>query len=212
MLTDESEFLALNDTSLFDIYLLYPDGSKQSIVFDNVTAIFYPADQNNLSKDNVAQVILKKTFAIDGTYQLVVQGYDRSGNTSGDNVYRISFKVINKPMISNVMNYPNPFTTSTRFVFTLTGSEVPQQMKIQILTISGRIIKEIFMNELGNIHIGNNITDYTWNGTDQFGDQLANGLYFYRVNAKLNGKEIDHYETGTDQYFKNGIGKMYLMR
>lgn len=212
MLTDESEFLALNDTSLFDIYLLYPDGSKQSIVFDNVTAIFYPADQNNLSKDNVAQVILKKTFAIDGTYQLVVQGYDRSGNTSGDNVYRISFKVINKPMISNVMNYPNPFTTSTRFVFTLTGSEVPQQMKIQIMTISGRIIKEIFMNELGNIHIGNNITDYAWNGTDQFGDQLANGLYFYRVNAKLNGKEIDHYETSTDQYFKNGIGKMYLMR
>ena len=212
MLKDESKFLALNDTSLFDIYLLYPDGSKHTVVFDNVTAFFYPADSTHLSKDNSAQVTLKRNFTLDGTYQLVVQGYDRSGNSSGDNSYRISFKVINKPMISNVMNYPNPFTTSTRFVFTLTGSEVPQFMKIEILTISGRVIKEIFMNELGSIHIGNNITDYSWDGTDQFGDKLANGLYFYRVNAILNGQDIDHFDTGTDQYFKHGIGKMYLMR
>lgn len=212
VLKDESKFLALNDTSLFDIYLLYPDGKKFNVVFDNVTAFFYPADSTNLAKDNSAHVTLKKTFTMDGTYQLVVQGYDRSGNASGDNSYRISFKVITKPMISNVMNYPNPFTTSTRFVFTLTGSEVPQFMKIEIMTVSGRVIKEIFMNELGNVHIGDNITDYAWNGTDQFGDKLANGLYFYRVNAILNGQSIDHYDTGTDQYFKHGIGKMYLMR
>ncbi|MEO6168409.1 MAG: C25 family cysteine peptidase [Chitinophagales bacterium] len=212
LLKDESKFLALNDTSLFDIYLIYPDGSKHNVIFDNLTAFFYPADSANLSKDNSAGVTLKKSFSIDGTYQLVVQGYDRSGNSSGDNTYRISFKIINKPMISNVLNYPNPFTTSTRFVFTLTGSEVPQFMKIQIMTISGRIIKEIFMNELGSIHIGNNITDYAWDGTDQYGDKLANGLYFYRVNAILNGKDIDHYDTSTDDYFKHGIGKMYLMR
>ncbi|MEP7128383.1 MAG: hypothetical protein ABI729_05925, partial [Chitinophagales bacterium] len=212
VLKDESKFLALNDTSLFDIYLLYPDGAKHNVIFDQLTAFFYPADSSNLAKDNSAHVTLKKYFPIDGTYQLVVQGYDRSGNSSGDNTYRISFKVINKPMISNVMNYPNPFTTSTRFVFTLTGSEVPQFMKIEIMTISGRVIKEIFMSELGAIHVGNNITDYAWNGTDQFGDKLANGLYFYRVKAILNGENIDHYDVGTDQYFKHGIGKMYLMR
>ncbi|MGB3073692.1 MAG: C25 family cysteine peptidase, partial [Chitinophagales bacterium] len=212
VLKDESKFLALNDTSLFDIYLLYPDGGKHNVIFDQLTAFFYPADSSNLAKDNSAHVTLKKYFPIDGTYQLVVQGYDRSGNSSGNNTYRISFKVINKPMISNVMNYPNPFTTSTRFVFTLTGSEVPQFMKIEIMTISGRVIKEIFMSELGAIHVGNNITDYAWNGTDQYGDKLANGLYFYRVDAILNGQDIDHYDVGTDQYFKHGIGKMYLMR
>jgi flagellar hook assembly protein FlgD len=148
----------------------------------------------------------------DGKYQLVVQGYDRGGNASGDNAYRISFEVINKPMISNVLNYPNPFTTSTRFVFTLTGYETPQQMKITVYTITGKVVKELFLGELGNIRVGNNITEYAFDGTDQFGDKLANGLYFYRVEAILNGKSMDHYDNGTDQYFKKGIGKMYLMR
>ncbi len=212
VLKDESKFLPLNDTSLFDIYLIYPDGSKQVVIFDNVTAFFYAADSGNLGKENSASVTLKKVFSIDGTYQLVVQGFDRSGNASGDNYYKISFEVINKPMISNILNYPNPFSTSTRFVFTLTGSEVPQLMKIQIMTITGKIVKEVFMNDLGNIHIGNNITGYSWDGTDQFGDKLANGLYFYRVTALLNGNDMDHYGTSSDQYFKKGIGKMYLMR
>ena len=142
----------------------------------------------------------------------MVQGYDRGGNASGDNAYRISYEVINKPMISNVLNYPNPFTTSTRFVFTLTGSEPPQQMKITIYTVSGKVVKEIFLGELGSIHVGNNITDFSFDGTDQYGDKLANGLYFYKVEVVLNGKPMDHYDNGTDGYFKKGIGKMYLMR
>ncbi len=37
------------------------------------------------------------------------------------------------------------------------------------------------MPELGPLHIGSNITDYAWDGTDEFGDQLANGTYLYRV-------------------------------
>ena len=52
----------------------------------------------------------------------------------------VVFTVINKPMISNLLNYPNPFTTSTAFVFTVTGSEVPQNMRIQILTITGKVV------------------------------------------------------------------------
>lgn len=80
------------------------------------------------------------------------------------------------------------------------------------MTVTGRIIKEILKPELGPIHIGNNITEYVWNGTDKFGDPVANGLYLYRIVAKLNGKELDKYNTGTDQYFKADFGKMYLAR
>ncbi|MBA3647618.1 MAG: hypothetical protein H0W62_03550 [Chitinophagales bacterium] len=212
MLKDENKFLALNDTSLFKLYFIYPDGSNHAVTFDNTSAIFFPANQDQLAKNNTARISVLKSFPVDGKYQLVVQGFDRSGNASGSNSYKISFEVINAAMISNVLNYPNPFSTSTQFVFTLTGSIVPQSLKIEIMTITGRVVKEIFMNELGHIHIGNNITDYTWNGTDQYGDKLANGLYFYRVTAILNGKSLDHYGSSTDSYFKKGIGKMYLMR
>jgi hypothetical protein len=116
MLKDENKFVPMNDTSEFKIYFIYPDGSQHKVIFDNIHAFFYPADSTKLSKENTAHVQLKEEFSIDGKYQLVVQGYDRSGNSSGDNAYRTSFEVINKPMISNVLNYPNPFTTSARFV------------------------------------------------------------------------------------------------
>ena len=86
-------------------------------------------------------------------------------------------------------------------------------MKIQIFTVSGKVVREITNDELGPLYIGKNITEYTWDGKDEFGDQLANGVYFYRVISKDNGlKDIENRETDADQYFKKEFGKMYLMR
>jgi flagellar hook assembly protein FlgD len=134
---------------------------------------------------------------------------------AGNLEYKVGFQVLNKPMISNLLNYPNPFTTSTAFVFTITGSEVPQNIKIQILTITGRVVREIIKDELGPLHIGRNITEFKWNGTDQYGQKLGNGVYLYRVVTNLNGKHLDKYTSekdDTDKYFNKGYGKMYLMR
>ena len=142
----------------------------------------------------------------------MVQGTDRSGNLSGDIEYRITFEVIHESMITHLMNYPNPFSTSTRFVFTVTGNEVPDDIIIQIMTVTGRVVREITEDQLGPIHIGRNMSEYAWDGKDEFGDPLANGVYLYRVKSRLNGEEIKHLETGADQYFKKGFGKMYLMR
>jgi flagellar hook assembly protein FlgD len=111
-----------------------------------------------------------------------------------------------------VMNYPNPFTTSTRFVFTLTGSQVPDVFTIQILSVTGKVVREITKLELGDLHIGRNITDYAWDGTDEFGDRLANGVYLYRVIMKIAGEKIEHRESGADEYFTQEFGKMYLFR
>lgn len=110
------------------------------------------------------------------------------------------------------MNYPNPFTTSTRFVFTLTGSKVPDVFTIQILTITGKVIREITKDELGPINIGRNMTQYAWDGTDEFGDRLANGVYLYRVIMKIDGSAIERKASGADQYFTQEFGKMYLFR
>ena len=118
-------------------------------------------------------------------------------------------------MISNLLNYPNPFTTSTAFVFTVTGSDVPQNIRIQILTITGKIVREITKDELGPIHIGRNITEYKWDGTDMYGAKLANGVYLYRVLTNLNGKSLDKYKADgddTDKYFTKGYGKMVILR
>lgn len=211
-LNDDSKLVPLDDTSGISVKLTFPDGSIHSVHYNNSTATFYPADVSQLNTKNQAEVIYKPVLLNDGVYTLTVQGYDRGGNAAGNYDYSISFEVINKAMISNVLNYPNPFTTQTHFVFTLTGSVVPEFMKIQIMNISGKVVKEIFMNELGPLHIGRNITDYVWDGTDQYGDNLANGVYLYRVVTRLDGKNLDEYGTNTDQYFKEGLGKMVLAR
>ena len=211
-LKDESKFLALKDTSLISLQVRFPDQSLHTYYFGD-TMRFIPADLP--SGNNTASIDFKPYFTEDGEYELIVSGKDAVGNKAGDLEYHVIFSVINKPMISNMLNYPNPFTRSTAFVFTITGSQVPQNIRIQILTITGKIVREITKDELGPLHIGRNITDFKWDGTDMYGQPLANGVYIYRVITNLNGKSLDKYNTqdnNTDKYFNKGYGKMYLMR
>lgn len=212
-LHDENKFLALNDTSNFRVYLKSPSqNTLEKISFNqiayNSSLLFTPA----VLPKNSCKISFDPTFIEDGIYTLSVEAQDRSGNESGKYNYSISFEVINKSTITEILNYPNPFSTSTRFVFTLTGNEIPTNMQIQIMTVSGKVVREITQQELGNIHIGRNITDFAWDGKDQFGDQLANGLYLYKVTSRLHGAAIEKRETDADKFFKKGWGKMYLMR
>lgn len=201
----------ISDTALFGIYLTGPNGVQQKIPFElNGQTImqWIPAD----AQSRRFKIMYPGAFDTDGKYTLLVQGSDKSGNLSGDLDYRITFEVITESSITNLMNYPNPFSTNTRFVFTLTGSEVPDDMIIQIMTVTGKVVREITETEFGPMHIGRNISEFVWNGTDEFGDQLANGVYLYRVRMKLRGEDIKHRESGADTYFTKEFGKMYLMR
>jgi len=214
-LKDDNPYLVMDnisDTTLFGIYLTGPDGIQKRIPFidanGNTIMQWYPATGSNLK----FKIVYPKEFLSDGIYQLFVQGTDKSGNISGDYEYKVTFEVIRESSITQMMNYPNPFSTSTRFVFTLTGTEVPDDIIIQIMTVSGRVIREITEDELGLIRIGRNISEYAWDGKDEFGDPLANGVYLYQVKAKIQGEDIKHRDSGADQYFKKNFGKMYLMR
>lgn len=214
-LTDEAKWFLIDDSSTLKVQVRYPDGSIHPYYFGSDTLQFVPADQKAPATNNTASAIFKPYFPVDGEYQLIVSGKDMSQNNAGAIEYRVAFQVYNKPMISNMLNYPNPFTTSTAFVFTLTGSEVPQNIKIEILTVTGKIVREITKDELGPLHIGRNITEFKWDGTDQYGQKLGNGVYLYRVTTNLNGKSLDKFtstEDNTEKYFNKGYGKMYLMR
>jgi flagellar hook assembly protein FlgD len=214
-LKDDNPYLIMDDisdTTLFGIYVTDPSGVQRRIPFldgsGNVVMQWIPADAQNKK----FKIIYPSLFEQNGVYTLFVQGTDRSGNVSGDIEYRISFEIVRESSITYMMNYPNPFSTSTRFIFTLTGSEVPDDMIIQIMTVTGRVVREITEEEIGPITIGRNITEFAWDGTDEFGDPLANGVYLYRVKAKINGEDIKHSESGADSHFKKEFGKMYLMR
>lgn len=212
-LKDESRFLALADTALLKVQVRFPDGSLRRYYFGGDTMRFTPA---NLSTgQNTASIDFMPYFPQEGEYELIVSGKDVAGNTAGALDYHVIFTVISKSMISNLLNYPNPFTTSTAFVFTITGSEVPQNIRIQILTITGKVVREITKDELGPLHVGRNITEFKWDGTDMYGAKLANGVYLYRVLTNLNGKSLEKYKAAddnTDKFFNKGYGKMVIIR
>jgi len=224
-LKDENQFLALDKGSLFTIIVnkLTPTGLIDStFIIDEDDYTFYPA----VLPDNKCRLEFQGNFAEEGKYELRVKALDRSANKSGAGdgtaEYRIQFEVVLKSSITEVLNWPNPFTTSTQFVFTLTGSELPSDFRIDIMNITGKIVKEITLQDIGSINIGRNISEYKWDGTDNFGDPLGNGVYLYRVTAKINGEDIESREVSISttsgpstlekQYFKHGWGKLYIMR
>ena len=79
------------------------------------------------------------------------------------------------------------------------------------MNVSGTVVREITKEELGDIHIGRNITEFAWDGRDEWGDELARGVYLYRVIVKINGEDVEHRSSGADEYFTKSFGKMYKL-
>lgn len=209
---DNNAFLLQKDTSTFTLWLRKPrEFDYLPINLNSPEVSFFPAEE----KSNEAALEYKPSRLADGLYTLRVQAKDASGNAAGNTEYQVDFNVLGKSTITHFYPYPNPFTTQMRFVFTLTGEFIPDQLLIRIMTVDGRVVKEVTKEEFGNIRIGNNISEWFWDGRDQFGDPLANGVYLYQVLTRLKGNELEHRtakSSGEEGLFTNGVGKIYLMR
>lgn len=208
-LRDDNAFVSKSDTTGINLSLRLPgdDAQFQRINFSDPRLTFTPA-----SEGEDFQMEYQPGLLSDGVHALRVQAADAAGNETGEEPFEINFEVVTESAITHFYPYPNPFSTSCRFVFTLTGTEIPDQIKIQIMTVSGRVVREITQDEIGPIRVGNNITQYAWDGRDEFGDQLANGVYFYKVFLNANGNAIERRSTSADRAFKNGFGKLYILR
>jgi len=90
---------------------------------------------------------------------------------------------------SNVYNYPNPVSGSTRFFVSL-GDNYSQTESIQIniFDIKGQLVKSIVSTD--NNGQGTFNTE-TWNAADESGNPLAAGVYFYSVTAQDNNGNIN---------------------
>jgi hypothetical protein len=213
-LDDSNPYLLLDDPTSFVIALTAPDQEQVQISVDDPSINFLPAESG---EENRAVIEYNPEFLEDGRYTLSVQSRDASGNSSANLDYEINFRVFNEEMVSNVFNYPNPFSTSTQFIFTLTGNEEPGNMLIRIMTMTGKVVREITASELGTLRIGINRTEFKWDGTDEFGELLGNGTYLYQViTKKLDGSDYNSFtdpsQDNTDHLFTEGFGKLVILR
>jgi Peptidase family C25/Interleukin-like EMT inducer/CARDB len=113
-----------------------------------------------------------------------------AGNSSDTTL--LSVNVTNTLQLSEVYNIPNPFPNGTTFTFILAGQDNPQSVHVKIYTVAGRLIQDLDFSS--KVHIG--INGYSsssdnlyWNGRDRDGDEIANGVYFYRVVVSGNGQQ-----------------------
>jgi hypothetical protein len=110
---------------------------------------------------------------------------DASGNFFDSTSYRVIFNVYTENDISDVYNYPNPFTSSTHFTFILKGNDKPDEINLKIFTIAGRLIRDI---KLTPTDVITNFNKIYWDGRDEDGDEIGNGVYLYKVIAKFPDK------------------------
>src|SRR5690606_11492941 len=166
-------------------------------------------------KEGGMELRYQSDFDENGLYEMRVNVRDNAGNTPKSDLV-LNFEVILENSISEILPYPNPFVNAVRFAYTLTGTEEPDIFRIRIYTVSGRLVKEITKEEFGPMRIGRHLSEYVWDGRDNWNQDLAPGVYLYQVISRdREGSEYEKYqinELEEGNYFRNGIGKMVKLR
>jgi hypothetical protein len=95
--------------------------------------------------------------------------------------------------LEKVLNYPNPFVSYTEFWFTHNMPFEPLDVQVQILTVSGKLVKTINQQVTTE---GFLCREITWDGRDDFGDKLGKGVYVYKIKVRstTTGKSVEKYE------------------
>ena len=89
--------------------------------------------------------------------------------------------------LTNVLNYPNPFVNYTQFWFSHNKPFEPLEVQVQVMTITGKVVRSINQNIVTDGFLSREIT---WDGKDDFGDAIGKGVYIYKltVRATLSNK------------------------
>lgn len=112
-----------------------------------------------------------------GEHSMQIKAWDNSNNSS---IIETRFVVIDDTNleIRNLLTFPNPMTEECTFRFELSQDA---EVSVKIYTVAGRLIKKM-PAMMGRV--GYNIFLLAWDGRDEDGDPVANGVYLYKVTAK----------------------------
>ncbi len=156
------------------------DGNDQNPIVLNT---FFKSKLNSAKDGNVEYPL--KNLSV-GKHTLSLVAWDISNNRGLGN---IEFNVISSDDVSiqQVYNYPNPFNKKTNFQFEMNYINLPTDITVQIQSLSGKIVKTI---QEKITPTGYRITDIEWDGKDDNGSELANGVYLYRIGVHHSSSEL----------------------
>ena len=172
-LSDENGINTVGTGIGHDLTVTLDANTSESVVLND----YYEAETDSYTNGTVRYPF--KTLS-EGTHTMTLKAWDILNNSSEAS---IDFVVTSSAIlaISHVLNYPNPFTTYTEFWFEHNQPCCGLEVQIQIFTITGKLAKTI--NQSVNTS-GFRADPIQWDGTDDYGDPLARGVYIYRVRIK----------------------------
>lgn len=150
---------------------------------------YYETENNNYKKGKVTYPF--RNLA-PGLHTILFKAWDVYNNLiTGE----IQFIVIGNGdlELEHVLNYPNPFVSYTEFWFNHNRPFEPLDVQVQILTITGKLVKTINQTIVNE---GFNSRDIKWDGKDDFGDKIGKGVYVYKLTVKsaVTGKKTEKIE------------------
>ncbi|MEZ5002009.1 MAG: type IX secretion system sortase PorU [Chitinophagales bacterium] len=166
-----------------DIEAVLDNDNQNSIILND----FYESDLNSYQS---GQVLYPLELIPAGTHDVSVKAWDVYNN-SGEGYTEFVVAETAELALEHVLNYPNPFTTSTNFIFEHNRKGDVLDVRIQVFTVSGKLVKtlqETAMSETRNVQI-------PWDGLDDYGDKIGKGVYIYKVSLKdSSGEKVEQYQ------------------
>ena len=109
-----------------------------------------------------------------GRNTIRVRAWDTYNNAQVSETF---FEVLSSDQLRvvDVMNYPNPFASGTAFTFRH-NQPVPVNATVKVYTLAGRLIQSV-----EKFSVNDSFVSIPWDGRDRDGDQIANGVYLYKV-------------------------------
>lgn len=173
------------------MYLIVEDASGIKVSRQSITMLLdeqaIPEDQvfipDSVQQGDIVGITLYPELT-NGSHRLTVRATDVNGNVSEK---EFGLLVSDEFDLHIFGNYPNPFSDQTIFSY-FVSPDVLDEFEIRIYTISGRLIRRL-TEDINTINqpFGARSAGYNeliWDGTDDDGIEVANGVYFALVRAK----------------------------
>jgi Peptidase family C25 len=178
VLSDSSGINTLGTGIGHDAVAVLDETSNKPIILND----FYTADLNTYQKGKIRYPFNELA---EGKHTLSVKVWDVQNNSSA--AYTDFYVSKGAELaLAHILNYPNPFTTKTKFFIEHNQCCTNLKVLIQIYTITGKVVKSI--NQTIN-NDGFRLDGIEWDGKDEFGDKLARGVYVYKVSVTDNAKK-----------------------
>lgn len=183
-LTDEHGINTASGIGHDIVAILDGDETKPFVLND-----YYETELNDYTKGKIRFPF--RNLA-PGLHTIIFKAWDVYNNYVSS---EIQFVVANSQEVtlSNVLNYPNPFVNYTQFWFSHNKPYEPLEVQVQVMTITGKIVKTI--NQIISTE-GFLSREITWDGKDDFGDKIGKGVYIYKltVHSTVSNNKAEKFE------------------